>query len=72
MSNYPTTLPTHWWRGSNFEARVLAHITCPQCLREVLASDVMYFDEHGTEITCRGCHQRLVLIEPLAAAEGAI
>ena len=30
----------------------------------------MYLDQEGTEITCGGCHQRLVLIEPIVE-EGA-
>jgi hypothetical protein len=67
MSNYPPPPPTHWCRVSNFEARIIAGIRCPHCSREVRASDVMYCDEKGTEITCGDCHQRLVLIEPVVA-----
>ena len=74
MSNLPTdATPTHGAVGSNFEARILAGIHCPHCSREVRASDVIIpATKKGTEITCGGCHQRLVLIEPVVAEEGVM
>jgi hypothetical protein len=69
MTNVPQPPRMHWARGSNFVARILAGQHCPQCRRELRATDVVYHDKDGTEITCSGCHQKVVLNEPLNGSD---
>ena len=45
-----------------YTIRLAPHLLCPQCVRELQASDVEVIDREVVMI-CSGCHRSIMLVE---------